>query len=212
MKRFAIWCSILATGVAAGQAIGRPPLIDPPTPPPCAADGTCYPNTGGFGYYQGHWRTWPGVQLEPTPSKEPTPAEGGRISPELGPSETPPAELEGEAPPPSSPKRKTPPAATTESPEAPTESGEKPMVEPPAARPLPNGAMPNVPLPDAENRAPLGATGDPDPPPSLPRSIAGGQAAPSEGASRAAAASPLPSRVSTTDPPPSPPWSQNAAL
>ena len=67
----------LATCCTAGLAMGRSPLpIDPPTPPPCAADGTCYPNTGEWGYYPSRWRPWPGDQLVPTPSDaEPTPAE-----------------------------------------------------------------------------------------------------------------------------------------
>ena len=47
------WLLLIAACGTASLAMGRAPLIDPPTPPPCAADGTCYPNTGEWGYYPG---------------------------------------------------------------------------------------------------------------------------------------------------------------
>ena len=120
MKRFCGWCAFSIVCCVAGLAAGRAPLIDPPTPPPCAADGTCYPNTGEWGYYPARWRTWPGATLEPTPAKSPTEAEG-QVSPELGHTETPPAELEDAAAPPSSPKRE-------EQPEGPPAAGEESAV------------------------------------------------------------------------------------
>jgi hypothetical protein len=195
-----LFCWLAVCGVT-GSASGRSPLpIDPPTPPPCAADGTCYPNTCEWGYYPSRWRTWPGDQLEPTPSKTPTEAEG-RVSPELGHSETPPPELEDAAAPPSSPKREE---ATAEPPAA----GERP----PATD---NGesSLPNVPLPDAETPSPLGTTSEFDPPPPLPRSLS--DKLPGTGQRQAATpigGRPTTSRVSTIDPPPAPPWAQSAAL
>ena len=168
-------------------AMGRAPLIDPPTPPPCAADGICYPNTGGWGYYPARWRTWPGVQLEPTPAKSPT--EAGRVSPELGPSEPPPADVEDAAAPPSSARPR-----------------EKSEVAPGDAPPKPPGAdsaLPDVPLPDAERASPLGPTSEHDPPPVLPLSLS---TSPSAGHVTAPLARQAASRVSTNDPPPAPPW------
>ncbi len=200
MKRFNTLCCLLAAWGATSLAMGRGPYVDPPTPPPCAADGTCYPNTGEWGYYPARWRTWPGDQLEPTPSKSPTEAEG-QVSPELSHSETPPPDLEDAAAPPSSPKREEPSA------EPPVEGGE----------PAPDGkggtSLPNVPLPDDET-PPLGPTSDHDPPPALPSSLSTQR--PKSESRRQSVNSiggrPSASRVSTTDPPPAPPWEQSAAL
>jgi hypothetical protein len=195
-RRTILFCSLVVCSVT-GLARGRSPLpIDPPTPPPCAADGTCYPNTCEWGYYPSRWRTWPGDQLQPTPSKAPTEAEG-QVSPELGHSETPPPELEDAAAPPSSPKRDEPPAAA-EGPSA-TDNGET--------------SLPNVPLPDDETPSPLGPTSEHDPPPPLPRSLS--SKLPATGSRHTATpigVRPTPPRVSTGDPPPSPPWAQSAAL
>ena len=200
MNRFTAWWTLLIVSGATSLAMGRAPLVDPPTPPPCAADGTCYPNSGEWGYYPARWRTWPGGQLEPTPSKSPTEAEG-RVSPELSHSETPPAELEDAAAPPSSPRR------------------DEQSAEPPAEGEEPAGvgkggtSLPNVPLPDAETPPPLGPTSEHDPPPALPRWLSAQLPA---GVSRQAASPiggrPSGSRVSTSDPPPAPPWAHSAAL
>lgn len=196
---------------ATAWALGRPPLIDPPTPPPCAADGTCYPNTSEWGYYPSRWRTWPGVSLEPTPSKGPTQADG-RVSEELGHSETPPAELEDAAAPPSSPRREKP----AEAPPTPgtmppaDETGESPGM------PLPRPERPSLAPPDESLGQPidtLGPSSDNDPPPALPRSLSAH--VPSTSIHRAAtlpSVRPATSRVSTSDPPPSPPWAQSASL
>jgi len=207
MKRFATMCSLLTLCAATGIVQGGPPLVDPPTPPPCAADGTCYPNTCKWGYYPGRWRTWPGSELVPEPaSATPTPAAEQRISPELGHSETPPAELEDAAAPPSSPKHEAPAAAP--------EGGERPPAN--GSDGLPPG-MPDVPLPDAETppTAPVTAppTSDVDPPPTLPSSLSARQ----RGAPNRQATAPLSrptgaSHVSSSDPPPSPPWIHSASL
>jgi hypothetical protein len=199
MKRFCGWCTLSIVCSVAGLAAGRAPLIDPPTPPPCAADGTCYPNTGEWGYYPSRWRTWPGAQLEPTAAKSPTPAEG-QISPELRHTETPPAELEDAAAPPSSPKHEEPAEG------APAEGAKQPAAE---SQP---STLPNVPLPDAES-PPLGPTSENDPPPALPRSLS---MRPTGTGTRQAAmlggSHPAASGVSTGDPPPTPPWAQSASL
>ncbi len=196
IRRTTLFCSLVVWGVT-DPAAGRSPLpIDPPTPPPCAADGTCYPNTCEWGYYPSRWRTWPGGQLEPTPSKAPTEAEG-RVSPEIGHSETPPPDLEDAAAPPSSPKREGPPAAG-EGPPA-TDSGDT--------------NLPDVPLPDDETASPLGPTSEHDPPPALPRSLS--SKLPARGNRQAATpigVRQMQPRVSTGDPPPAPPWAQSAAL
>jgi hypothetical protein len=204
MKRICGCCTLWIVCGVAGLAAGRAPLIDPPSPPPCAADGSCYPNRGEWGWYQARWRTWPGVNLEPTPAKRPTPIEG-RVSPELGPSETPPAELEDAAAPPASPKRE-------EAPEAPP-GGEKPPAAEGGEPKLPTSPLQeSTPLRELESHPP-GPTTEVDPPPSLPRSLsarlpnAERKSSPSAVRGRAAA-----SQVSTGDPPPTPPWAQSAAL
>ncbi|MGE3240788.1 MAG: hypothetical protein AB7G28_18115 [Pirellulales bacterium] len=198
MKRFEIWCFLFSICTVCETSRGGAPLIDPPTPPPCAADGICYPNTGKWGFYQARWRTWPGAKLEPT-AKSPT--EAGRISEELGPAETPPAEMEDAAAPPSSARPRE-------------EGSEKtPGEKPPAAAPGGESTLPNVPLPDAEKASPLGPTGEHDPPPTLPRSLTGTSR--SQGQGRAPSLQlrrPANARVSTNDPPPAPPWAQSASL
>jgi hypothetical protein len=201
MKLLTITVASLATCWTIGVAVGRSPLpLDPPTPPPCAADGTCYPNTGEWGYYPSRWRPWPGDQLEPTPSgAEPTPAEQ-RVSPELGPSETPPAELEDATPPPSSPKRESKAAAPESDKAAPKGDGT---------------SLPDVPLPDDETppASPLtDPTGDVDPPPALPFAVS----TPSKASRDGRVTTPTSQRrgaprVSAGDPPPSPPWAFRSA-
>jgi hypothetical protein len=198
MKLLSSGLLMLAGCCLSVTAMGRAPLIDPPTPPPCAADGICYPNTGGWGYYPARWRTWPGVQLEPTPSKAPT--EDGRVSSELGPSEPPPADVEDAAAPPSS-------ARPREKDEA-AGSGEGPS-KPPGA----DSAPPDVPLPDAERASPLGPTSEHDPPPALPQSLSTKSRSMGRVRSTTAPlAQPAAPRVSTNDPPPVPPWGQSASL
>ena len=50
MKRWIACCTFGFVFGVTGLSLGRPPLIDPPSPPPCAADGSCYPNTCEWGY------------------------------------------------------------------------------------------------------------------------------------------------------------------
>jgi hypothetical protein len=208
MKRLKTLTGLLLASGVANFAAGRSPIpMDPPTPPPCAADGTCYPRTAEWGYYPVRWRTWPGAGMEPTPSPvSPTPADR-RVSDELGHSEPPPAELEDAAAPPSSPKRQAP---SVEPPPLPEEGAEG--AAPPPETTSPDSTLPDVPLPDDENNL-FGPTSEHDPPPALPRTFSNqtrGQR------TRQAAAlpqrRPTTARVSTTDPPPAPPWAQSASL
>ena len=213
MVRLSGWCTIVMVCGSTAWAMGRPPLIDPPTPPPCAADGTCYPKTGEWGYYQGRWRTWPGVNLEPTPAKSPTEADG-QVSPELGHAETPPAELEDAAAPPSSPRREEP----AEAPPAPGsvppggETNESPL----PSMPRPGVERPSLAPPDESLGNPidsLGPTSDSDPPPTLPRALsARTPSTPNVRISPTPNVRPVAPRVSTSDPAPSPPWAQSASL
>ncbi len=197
MKQLTILYFVMCLYGVTDLAVGQSPLpMDPPTPPPCAADGTCYPRTSEWGYYPARWRTWPGVELTPTPAG-PTPADG-RVSEELSHTEPPPAEFEDAAAPPSSPKREPssaePPAAGEG---APSEGG---------------GGLPRIPLPDDEN-SPLGPTSSSDPPPVLPFTIS----SPSSPSADHRDVGPTlrrpgTARVSTSDPPPAPPWVHRAAL
>jgi hypothetical protein len=217
-------CSLAICGVTS-LAWGQLPLIDPPTPPPCAADGTCYPNTCRWGYYPSRWRTWPGTEMAPEPSSAgPTPADQQRVSPELGHSETPPAELEDAAAPPSSPRHE-PPAAPGQEQASPDGSGDG----------FPQG-MPNVPLPDAESPSTSPLTTPPpsplmtpppsplttpptsgfDPPPTFPSALSmrsgRSPSAPVGQAIAPPVQKPGVSRVTSSDPPPSPPWIHSASL
>lgn len=80
----------LATEASAGHHFGP----DRPTPPPCSAEGGCYPKRSEWGYYEGRWRRWPGDYDEAFP----TPADGGKsvldpvepIAPELEDQQAPP--------------------------------------------------------------------------------------------------------------------------
>lgn len=204
MKRFTTWYISLVVLGATNVALGRSPIpIDPPTPPPCAADGTCYPRTCEWGWYPARWRTWPGAELTPTPSgAAPTPADD-RVSPELSHSETPPAELEDAAAPPGSPRRDAQPDGAPAGPPIPGES-------------TPNGGgtgLPDVPLPNDEN-APLGPpTTNNDPPPALPfTTSSSGHTSGNRQAAIPASRRLGSSRVSTGDPPPTPPWMLSVSL
>src|SRR3972149_6584192 len=175
MKLGMTTCCLLAGCGLASLAWGRSPIpLDPPTPPPCAADGTCYPNRGAWGWYQSRWRRWPGDELAPIPTgAEPTPAE--RIGPELQPTEIPSPGLEGAAappPPPTTKKRPAGPEATDGEPSAsPGPDGGAPAT-PPSGVPLapPYESPPPVPL---ESPFP-DTTSDLDPPPALPPAMVAG--------------------------------------
>jgi hypothetical protein len=199
MKRV-IWASALwSVCVCTSWALAASPLpVDRPTPPPCAADGTCYPNAGTWGVYACHWRQWPGEVLVPTPAgKQPTPAEGAPS--ELKPYETPTPEQEDAQAPPSTKKPESNTAAAPEAPPLPPvpEGGATPRPYPtpgapsgaptgapagtPQGVPVPSYPAPSYPTPSypqpmrttptAPTGAPRPATGDLDPPPALPRQL-----------------------------------------
>jgi hypothetical protein len=192
MKRIALTGFMLATWGWVSLAEGASPIpLDRPTPPPCAADGTCYPNENTWGWYPCRWRKWPGEELVPTPAGvQPTPAD--RMGTDLKPYETPTPEQEDAQAPPSTTKKNE--SGTTSTPEgaqttpsdeeratsrpSPT-SGQPPASNrpsPPAPAtpyqatpnyPTPNYPTPNRPKPTSSSGV-KSNTSDADPPPSLP--------------------------------------------
>jgi hypothetical protein len=144
------------------------PPLDRPTPPPCCADGVCYPNPTTWGVYPTRWRRWPGVTdapLEPSPAPAP-----GELGPEVPPYEAPPAEEEERrAPPPTQQRR--PVEAPPEGEAAP---GTQPTTPPEGATP-PTGpfnlgpTMEESPTDEDSLRMPWDEpTSDVDPPPAPP--------------------------------------------
>jgi hypothetical protein len=83
---------------AVKPAVADNPPLDRPTPPPCCADGICYPNIGEWGWYKTNWRRWPTEELQPTPGAV-APKAGTEI-PDIGPYETPTPEQEDQRAPP----------------------------------------------------------------------------------------------------------------
>ncbi len=83
-----IACITLPLAVAASAAAGHHGPPDRLTPPPCAAEGGCIPNSGEYGHYQGRWRRWPGDYDEafPTPAgdaSQPALPDVEKIEPEV---------------------------------------------------------------------------------------------------------------------------------
>jgi hypothetical protein len=188
MKRLTTtWCLLACWGGVSCVLAATPFPIDHPTPPPCAADGTCYPNEGSWGWYQCRWRKWPGEELAPTPAGvQPTPAELQKGT-DLNQYETPTPEREDTQAPPSTTKKTEPGSTNTpeEEPAAPSEGGvtprPTPSTGPPAASPrTPQGApapsrgysTPSYPAPYKPTPSPPQGTRQPtsdaDPPPALP--------------------------------------------
>jgi hypothetical protein len=153
--------------------------VDRPSPPPCCADGLCFPKTNTWGYYQGQWRRWPGEGLPPAVA--PTPAE--RV-PGIPPFQAPsPQEEDQRAPQSTAPAERpaaqpttplaTPPGTTTpdttEPGAATPPAGPPPGAMPPGGGMLPSGtpegiepAAPSMPFEQPQ------PTGEWDPPPTLP--------------------------------------------
>ena len=50
---------LLLLSLGGSSFAAAPPCPDRPTPPPCCADGRCYPNPLTFGVYETRWRRWP---------------------------------------------------------------------------------------------------------------------------------------------------------
>jgi hypothetical protein len=116
--------------VSAGvPAIAAHPPLGRPTPPPCCADGVCYPNVGEWGWYRTNWRRWPTEELQPTPTTG-APKPGAEI-PDLERYETPTPEQEDQRAPPRTKTR-----------EEPEEGAPTPRATP---LPRPRGAGPEAP-------------------------------------------------------------------
>ena len=96
-----IGAGVLVACASNNPATAANPPLDRPTPPPCCADGICYPKPDTWGVYGTRWRRWPGDELEPTPASRAP----GKAVPDLEPYETLPPELEDRsAPPPTKPR------------------------------------------------------------------------------------------------------------
>jgi hypothetical protein len=228
MKRLTVtWCLIACWGGASCALAVSPIPIDRPTPPPCAADGTCYPNEGTWGWYQCRWRKWPGEELVPTPAGvQPTPAQVQKGT-DLTPFETPTPEHEDMQAPPSTKKTESTSAATPEGesgvpsegaaasrPSSGTEMPRPPQTTPAPSRgySTPSYPTPNYPAPYKPGpSAPAGAsqpTSEADPPPALPwmksasRRPAVAEAMPNAGPRASRSVAP---RSAGDDPPPSMP-------
>lgn len=228
-KAFVIgFVSFLVTVLAQRGTFAAHPPLDRPTPPPCCADGICYPNPVTWGWYETRWRRWPTEDLQPTPAA-PVPAE--QVGPDIMPYETPtPEEEDRRAPPPSkSPadeqeaEPETPATTPVRPPTGigtePAPSGEPtspPTVRPfssPLAPPTPPSAAPGTRMPWENGEEP---TGDWDPPPAPPTMTAAAR----ERSSMPASALPAPPRPTGpqqqpgsngSDPPPSLPISLASA-
>jgi hypothetical protein len=198
MKRLTIPCSLLVVLVGAACATAGSPIpLDRPTPPPCAADGICYPNVNEWGYYPGRWRRWPGHELVPTPAK---PSPEDRLGPDIAPYELPTPEKEDERAPPATTKREqTAPAA---------ESGDE---APPSIDELdsPSGLEYPAPLSPFDE-----STTDLDPPPAPPFAARSGMQSTTAArlAPPAERQSDAPRTGSAIDPPPTVPWAYSASL
>ena len=68
--RFATGFALIALASATALVPATLLAAHPPTPPPCAADGACYPKRTTWGYYKTNWRPWPGDKagIQPTPA------------------------------------------------------------------------------------------------------------------------------------------------
>jgi hypothetical protein len=138
--------SLIALSLVGTALIGFPEntsvagAAHPPAPSPCAADGTCRPNTATWGHYNTQWRPWPGdsAALPPTPA--------GAEQPDAERDE----ELRGFEPP--LPQKENQIGPETRTPEETTPPA---GVQPPAA---PAGAAPARAVPAGE--VPAGATPD----------------------------------------------------
>ena len=161
----------LFTACIVGEAaIAAHPPLDRPTPPPCCADGICYPNAPTWGWYGTRWRRWPMEELQPTPAAT-TPAD--KLGPDIQPYETPPAEEEDRrAPPPTKPAAEEGAEGGAEAP------GTAPLAPPPGGGSESPSTAPLTPAPAAPSIVPPPTkmpwengdepTGDWDPPPAPP--------------------------------------------
>jgi hypothetical protein len=191
---------IIGTGAlvisTSAPAIATNPPLGRPTPPPCCADGICYPNATTWGWYETRWRRWPTEDLQPTPATGV--GKPGQETPGIPSYETMSPELEDrKAPPPTKPRaeQEERSEAPRERPLAPAPDGESPpprpslttppgglLTTPPESPLTPGGPAPFSPTPSTPQTSPLAPpstnrmpwengnepTGDWDPPPTLP--------------------------------------------
>jgi hypothetical protein len=163
-------------------SLAAPPPLDRPSPPPCCADGRCYPNPWTFGWYETRWRRWPVECLEPFPAGQQLPTPPDSLPPYEPPLDV---DEDRKAPPPT-----TPPEESVGGPASGTSpGGTEPRTLPGPTGPItlpPQGILrqpgeptePTTPrrgLPPYEPQGPTprsldgtGPTSDSDPPPSLP--------------------------------------------
>jgi hypothetical protein len=137
-----------------------------PSPPPCCADGVCYPNYMTWGHYATRWRRWPIEFPTPVPEELRPPAP---LAPDVRAFEPPTAEEEDQrAPPPTPPRAEE--AAETAPPAGGPPAGGPPTQAPPAGAPTerPAERPATTPLAPPARGAAQPPTGDWDPPPELP--------------------------------------------
>jgi hypothetical protein len=166
-------------------ALAAPPPLDRPSPPPCCADGRCYPNPWTFGWYETRWRRWPMECMDGMPAGRlgPTRPQGSDIPPYDPP---PPDEEDRRAPPPTTPPEESyrgpatnaapsgtesrtgpGPGGTMSAPRPETLLQPGPPSDPNAPRRgFPPPYVPQGPTPNSINST--GPTSDADPPPGLP--------------------------------------------
>ena len=138
--KLSIWLLASVFGICAARLVSAaPPPLDRPSPPPCCADGLCYPNPLTWGHYPTKWRRWPTDYLEPLPPEALPPAP---LDPDVPAFEAPPAEEEDRrAPPPTAPR--VPPEGEDQAPAPPSRgpaTGAPPTV--PITPPQPPAAFP----------------------------------------------------------------------
>ncbi len=187
----------MALGAQANAAgPGHPGIIDRPTPPPCCADGVCYPNPVTWGAYPTRWRRWPTVALGAAPADTAAPGapddalppfevprkeeEDRRAPPPTQPVEERPTEGEGEPATPGGPTSEFPPATQPGGVTPPTTLIPPPStnLSPPGDRaldlpdsfPFDDDPAETPAEPETDGGLPFGddMSGDSDPPPRLP--------------------------------------------
>jgi hypothetical protein len=173
---------LLLIGFGSDVLAAPPACVDRPTPPPCCADGYCYPNPLTFGVYPTRWRRWPVEHLEPSRAGEYGPS-GQPLGDDIPNFELPEAKDEDlRAPPPTAPREEPLRTAPQDSPPGPnsgappTPNTPQPLQLAPPTESREPGAIrrtlepyePKTPAPNTLNLNDTGPTGDFDPPPALP--------------------------------------------
>jgi hypothetical protein len=127
------------------------------TPAPCAADGICLPKRATWGWYQTHWRPWPGEQVRPTPTPaEQTPTGQQGEQENLGQVQLPDPNKEDQTGPETpEEERREAPAPETPATEIPSGGETAPLVNPLESLDAPSTAPPTAP-----NNDPFGAPVD----------------------------------------------------